>query len=154
MWGKIMIPMYRLWLHSLYGLYGPRYPLSPERPLNLITHSLTPPPLWGYYCYCTTWHKTLIFVYEKHDKRSSYLTHWGRETHIWVSKLTIIGSDNDLSPGRRQAIIWTNAVILLIAPLGTNFSEIVIEIYTFSFMKMHLKMSSGKWWPFLSASMC
>ena len=30
----------RLWLHSLYGLYGPRFPLSPERPLNLITHSL------------------------------------------------------------------------------------------------------------------
>ena len=41
MWGKIMIPMYRLWLHSLYGLHGPRCPQSPERPLNLITHSLT-----------------------------------------------------------------------------------------------------------------
>ena len=41
MWGKIMIPMYRLWLHGSYGLYGPRCPLSPERPLNLITHSLT-----------------------------------------------------------------------------------------------------------------
>ena len=33
------------------------------------------------------------------------LTHWGRVTHIWVSKLTIIGSDNGLSPDRRQAII-------------------------------------------------
>ena len=41
MWGKIMIPMYRLWLHDIYGLYGPRCPLSPERPLNLIIHSLT-----------------------------------------------------------------------------------------------------------------
>ena len=41
MWGKIMIPMYRLWLHSLYGLYEPRCLLSPERLLNLITHSLT-----------------------------------------------------------------------------------------------------------------
>ena len=41
MWGKIMIPMYRLWLHGLYGLYGPRRPLSPERLLNLITHSLS-----------------------------------------------------------------------------------------------------------------
>ena len=40
MWGKIMIPMYRLWLHGLYGLYGPRCPMSPERLLNLITHSL------------------------------------------------------------------------------------------------------------------
>ena len=76
------------------------------------------------------------------------LTHWGRVMHICVGKLTIIGSDNGLSPGRRQAIIWTNAAILLIGPLGTNFSEILIGIQTFSFMKMHLKMSSAKWRPF------
>ena len=31
------------------------------------------------------------------------LTHWGRVTHICVGKQTIIGSDNGLSPGRRQA---------------------------------------------------
>ena len=68
-------------------------------------------------------------------------------THICVNKLTIIGSDNGLSPGRRQAIIWTNAGILLIEPLGTNFSEILIENQTFSFKKMHLKMSFGKWRP-------
>ena len=35
------------------------------------------------------------------------LTHWGQAMHICVNKLTIIGSDNGLSPGRRQAIIWT-----------------------------------------------
>ena len=45
------------------------------------------------------------------------LTHWGRVTHICVGKLTIIGSDNGLSPERRQAIIWTNDGILLIGPL-------------------------------------
>ena len=72
------------------------------------------------------------------------LTHRGRVTHICVSKLTIIGSDNGLSPGRRQAIIWMNAGILLIGPLGTNFSEILTEIHTFSFKKMQMKMSSGK----------
>ena len=49
-------------------------------------------------------------------------------THICVNKLTIIGSDIGLSPGRRQAIIRTNAGILLIGPLGTNLSEILIEI--------------------------
>ena len=65
-----------------------------------------------------------------------------------VGKLTNIGSDNGLSPGRRQAIIWTNAGILLIGPLGTNFSEILIKVFTFSFKKMHVKMSSGKWRPF------
>ena len=76
------------------------------------------------------------------------LTHWGRVTHICISKLTIIGSDNGLSPGWRQAIIWTNAGILLIGLLGTNFSEIVTEIHIFSFKKMHLKMSSAKFQPF------
>ena len=68
-------------------------------------------------------------------------------THVCVSKQTIIGSDNGLAPGRRQAIIWTNAGILLIGPLGTNFNEILIEIHAFSFKKMHLKMSSEKWCP-------
>ena len=76
------------------------------------------------------------------------LTHWGRVTHICVVKLNIISYDNGLSPGRRQAIIGTNAGILLIGNLGTNFSEIWIEIYTVSFKKMHLKMSSRKWRPF------
>ena len=69
-------------------------------------------------------------------------------THICVSKLTIIDSDNGLSPGRRQAIICTNVGILLIEPLGTNFSEILIEFIIFSVKKMHLKMSSGNWRPF------
>ena len=69
-------------------------------------------------------------------------------THICVSKVTIIVSDNGLSPGQRQAIIWNNDGILLIGPLGTNFTGVLIEIDTFSFKKMHLKMSSGKWQPF------
>ena len=76
------------------------------------------------------------------------LTHCGRVTHICVSKLTIIGPDNGLSPGRRQTIVWTNAGILLIGPLVTNFSEILIKIHTFLFKKMHFKMSSGKLRPF------
>ena len=69
-------------------------------------------------------------------------------THICVSDLTIIGSDNGLSPGRRQAIIGTNAGILSIRPLGTNLSDILIEILIFSFKKMRLKMSSAKRQPF------
>ena len=76
--------------------------------------------------------------------------------HQWVNSLrpsdahmrgnlAVIGSDNGLSPSRRQAIIWTNAGILLIGPLGTNFSENLIGIQTFSFKKLHLKTSSAKW---------
>ena len=64
--------------------------------------------------------------------------------HICVGKLTIIGSDNGLSPERRQAIIWTNTGILLIEPLGRNFSEILIKIQTFSLKKIRLKMLSAK----------
>ena len=59
-----------------------------------------------------------------------------------------IGSDNGLSPIRRQAIISTNAGLLSIGPLGTNFSEIRIQIQKISFMKMPLNVSSAKWRPF------
>ena len=47
-------------------------------------------------------------------------THWSRLTHKCPSRLTFIGSDNDLSPVRRQALILTNAWILLIRTSGTN----------------------------------
>ena len=77
-------------------------------------------------------------------KTRCLFTHWGRVTHTCVSKLINTGSDNGLSPGRCQAIIWTNAGILLIGPLGTNLSEILIKIITFSFKKMRSKVSSGK----------
>ena len=65
-------------------------------------------------------------------------------THICVSKLTIIGSDKGLSPGRRQAIMWNNAGILLIRILEANFGEILGKNHSFSFKKMHFKMSSPK----------
>ena len=59
-----------------------------------------------------------------------------------------IGSGNGLSPVRWQAFTRTNADLLSIRPLVTNFSQIQIEIKNFSLMKMHLKMSSAKWQPF------
>ena len=75
------------------------------------------------------------------------LTRWGRVTHIYISNLTTICSDNGLSPSRRQAIIWNNAGILLIWPIGTNVNEILIDIHPFSIKKIHLKIWSGKWGP-------
>ena len=96
------------------------------------------------------WHEMWyyhMFSLDQHDELLA-LTHWGRVTQICVSKFTIIGPDNGLSPIRRQAIIWTNAGILVIRTLGTNFTEILIEIHTFSNKKMHLKISSGKCRPF------
>ena len=79
------------------------------------------------------------------------LTHWSRVTHICINELTIIGSDNGLSPGRRrrQAIIWTNDGILLIGTWGAKKNRaILIKLHTFSFTKMRLKMSSRKRRPF------
>ena len=105
-----------------------------KRPLNLITHSL-----W------------MTAEFESNICDNTCIvnsTHWGWEMHICISEHVNIGSDNGLSPGRRQAIIWSNAGILLIGPLGTNFSEILIGIYTFSLKKTHLNRSSGKWQPF------
>ena len=47
-----------------------------------------------------------------------------------------MGSDNGLSPDERQAIIWTNAVLLSTGPFRTTFSEIVFETRTLPFKKM------------------
>ena len=93
---------------------------------------------------------TMIMVQNMH---SAYIINPGFvTTHIYVHDniehvMTThnCSFDNGLSPDRRQAIIWTNAGILLIRTLGTNVSEILSEIQTFPFTKMHLKVSSAKW---------
>ena len=95
--------------------------------------------------------------------RAQWVIHWrifhffnslSRVTHISVSELTIIGSDNGLSPGRRQAIIWINAGILLIGVLGTNFNEILVEIHNFHSRKSISKCRLENDGHFVSASMC
>ena len=96
---------------------------------------------------------------------SNFFCTWLKEAYILVYEFSMtrvnssppsaasvnqvsIGSDNGLSPIWHQAIIWTNAGLLWIGPIGTNFSKIWNKIHNFSFTKMHLKMSSVKWWPF------
>ena len=76
------------------------------------------------YCFSSVVMLLTCLVCIRNGKNS--LTHWDRVTHICVIKLTNIGSNNGLSPGRRQAIIWNNGGILLIWPLGTNISEMLI----------------------------
>ena len=96
--------------------------------------------------------KKPIFFTCKHDKDQTtdqcLLTHWGQLTHICAGELTVIDSDNGLSPGRRQAIIWTNAAILFIESLKSNYSKIQSKIHTFSLKKGIWKMSSAKWQAF------
>ena len=76
-----------------------------------------------------------------------------RVTHICVNKLTIIGSDNGLSPGRRQAIIWTNAGISLIRNLGRNVSEILAKFIHFHSRKCIWKCRLRNGVYLVSASM-
>ena len=99
----------------------------------------------GLTVFCILATNNQVHILDKHI--SLILTHWGQVTHKWVRKLTIIASGNGLSPGRRQAIIISNAGILIIQTLGINFSEILSEVHTLSFKKMTLEMST-KWLQF------
>ena len=63
-------------------------------------------------------------IYNDDKGWASYLTHWGRVAHICVGNITIIGSENGLSP------IWTSARVLLVGPSGTNYIEIIMEIHS------------------------
>ena len=66
--------------------------------------------------------------------------HWSRETRICVSTLNIVGSDNSLSHGRRQAIIWTNAGILLTVPWGQNWTAALNAFANSTAIKIHISI--------------
>ena len=86
--------------------------------------------------------------------KSHLFTHWGWMTHICISNHSVIGSDNGLSPDRRQAIIWTNAEILLTEPLVTNFSKILSKLIHLHSRKCIWKCRLENGDHFVSASMC
>ena len=125
-----LLKLYSLWLTN-YCLFIYQDQLSCEIPLLF------------------TWYKTLIWywinMYQYLGNLQLIEAEWRM---ICVSKLAIIGSDNGLLPGLHQAIIWTSARILLIRPLGTNFSEGLNEIQTFSLKKICFKVCSAKCCPF------
>ena len=96
-----------------------------------------------------TGNSEVLAMFSTYDiKMLSNLTHLPLVLHICS-----IGSDNGLSPIQRQAIIWTNAGLLSIRPLRTNFSEILIKIQNFSVPKMHLKISSANDGNFVQGEM-
>ena len=89
------------------------------------------------------WH---LFVYVPTE-----LTHCGLVT-LHVIKLTIVGSENGLSPIRRHAITWSSTDLLSIRPFRTNFNEIWIETYNFPIKEMHLKCRLQNWRPICSCN--
>ena len=85
-------------------------------------------------------------ISDLHDVTSLSLTHWGRVTHTCISNLIIIGSDNALSSGRRQAIIWIIAGILLIGPSAQWVNSVLLYVRSKVFHDVSLmydKCSSG-----------
>ena len=76
------------------------------------------------------------------------LTHLPHVLYICAVNWVSIVSDNGLLPVWHQAITYTNAGSVLMGTLRTDSSEILIKIQNFSFMEIHLKMSSVKWQPF------
>ena len=123
---------FKFFIHfSLITLPGPQWLVGSMFGLNVRPHWTTANWAAGT-CLC--------------GHSSNRLTHWGGVTHICISKLTIIGSDNGLLSGRAKPL--SEPLLELIGPLWTNFSGILIGIETFSFKKMHLKMSSAEWCPF------
>ena len=83
-------------------------------------------------------------IYVSHHEASFVLTQWGRVTHIWDRKIITIVSDNGLSPGWGQAVIWTSAGILLIgSKLQLNFDwNLYIFIHENAFENVVCKMAS------------
>ena len=71
----------------------------------------------------------------------SSLTHWGRVTHICVSKLTIIGSDNGLSPGRRRGHYLNQWWNIVNSNLRNKLQWNPRQNSFIFIQKMHLKLS-------------
>ena len=63
------------------------------------------------------WIEMSVCLMKQSDDDIRLITHWGRTTHICVNNLTITGSDNDLSPGRYQDIIWTQCWDMVISTI-------------------------------------
>ena len=80
-------------------------------------------------------------------------THRGQVTHICGSKLSIVRSDNGLSPGRRQAIAWTNAGMLLVESLEQTSVKSYSEFTHFNSRKCIWKRRLENGGHFVSVSM-
>ena len=154
--------MVMMWSHRYYMCYYSLFTMFPhEWTMNIATAYfylwivceliLKYQPIWRRRYHCKMWNLSWIVPF---SWCCAINTLRPSDAYIFVGNLATIGSDNGLSPGRHQAITWTNAGILLIGPSWTNLSEILNEIPTFSFKKMRLKVSSAKMSAILSRPQC
>ena len=99
----------------------------------------------GIHCWFLVVNLDKLFNKQQSPMKCNTLTYWGRVMHICSSNLTIIGSCRLVVAKPLSASMLEYC---LIGPLETNFNDILIQIETFSFKKMHLKVLSAKWQPF------
>ena len=90
-----------------------------------------------------------IFMVSKKTDLKGDITHCGLVMSVILAHFV---SGNDLLPIWCQVITWTSAILISIRTWRPNFNLILIKFWTFSFKKIHLKLSSAKWLPFFSNS--
>ena len=106
---------------------------------------------WGFICHnlvSKLMMNEFSVAYMRQNSKQGQLTHLpivphisvGELGHHWFRKWFVACS----APSHYLNQWW----LISVGPLGTNLNEIWIEIQNFSFLKMLLKLSSAKWWPF------
>ena len=174
-WNRLTTQFHSWWNHQmetfsvLLALCAENWPVTGEFPtqrpatrsfdafFDLRLNKRLSKQSWGWWFEmpsCSLWRHCNVLQSLMTEILGSMLINRGQVKHLCVSNLAIIGSVYCLYPGCHQANIWTNAGILLIGPLGTNFSEILFKIQAFSFYKMHLKMVVWKITAILSWPEC
>ena len=83
-------------------------------------------------------------LYALHFQNQWMIMHKNKQQDLLAMKQDLLVE----AEWRIYAIIWKNAWILSIRPLAPNFNDILIKIHTYSFKKMHMILSLGKWRPF------
>ena len=142
MWRKIIIPMYMLWLHSLYGLYGPRCPLYPKRPINLTSLSLSAAG------WTKTWYYRVFSEYFSQSDQKNYLLWYILFKNTcaysfisvmidWVYHINTYHSDK-ISEHRDILVSqWVRILKLWIFHLSYRWVKvIIISLLTYTLLKM------------------
>ena len=96
--------------------------------------------------------KTAAIVFEPakiHLPRWTHsVTYWDRVTHICVGNLITIGSDNGLSPGRCQVIIWTNTGIHIVYWTTRNTPQWNVNRNSYIYIQGNTFVNVCKWRQF------
>ena len=74
-----------------------------------------------------------------------YMRHWTGSSLDQIMDGCLFGTKPSSEPVLTYSLLYPGQ--------GTYFNAILFEIEKFPFKKLHLKMWSAKWWPFVLVSM-